>query len=106
MKNIKLNGEITQHYTFKEVTPSIFDNNKWITLNLVTPSSCGIGKFITIGNGVRFKAVLIKSPQLNDVEDLGEVFQLPKNPDQPTVLQYNSNLGGYLYAFLNPEKYD
>jgi hypothetical protein len=105
MKNIKLNGEITQHYTFKEVAGSIFDNRKYINLNLVTPSSCGVGKFVTIGNGVRFRVAFIKSPKLNYVEDLEKFFSIPKTPDQPTVFDYNHTLGGYLYAFLNPEKY-
>lgn len=101
MKQAKTVKPRVKHFTFKALGPSVFDNKKYVTLHFATPTSCGVGEYITVGNGVRFKLAFIESPQLPG--EVGEVdfeaFKLPHCPDHATVIQYNKNLGGYLFAF-------
>jgi hypothetical protein len=101
MKHVQHNGQIIKHYTAKEIGPSIFCWGKWVKDHLITPTSCGTGEYILIGRVNKFKAVLVQSPYLPDVEDLSPLFNLPKHPDGATVVQYNSRLGGYLFTFSN-----
>lgn len=88
-----------RHFTFKSISPSFVHTSQG-PLGLVTPVTCGIGEFVTIGNGKRIKVVFIKSDRLPDGSDWKGLFEVCHDSElHMSIIQYNNKLGGYLYSW-------
>lgn len=90
----------TRHFTFKQVGDTFVAHRK--SLDLVTPTNCGKGEFVTIGNRNPITAVFIPSPELEDGASLKDAFNLVHDSEKHmSIIQFNRRLGGYLYTWAN-----
>lgn len=88
------------HFTFKQVSDTFIKYRK--ELNLVAPTVCGIGEFVTIGNRNTITAVFIKSEFIEEGTDLSAAFGLSHDWEKyMSIIQYNYRLGGFLYSWAN-----
>lgn len=88
-----------RHFTFKHVSPSVFDNGTQKDFLWVKPQTSGKGEFVTIGNRNTITVVFIKSEQLPTGADFNALFNLSHPIELMSVIQYNVKLGGYLYSW-------
>lgn len=90
-----------KHYTFKQVGNCVYHYTSRKEINFIAPPTCGKGEFVTIGNRNTLKAVFIKSLMLPADTDFRALFDLPAFDidTQMGIIQYNTNLGGYLYTW-------
>jgi len=90
-----------KHLTYKQVSPSVYSDTSFRS-NLITPLTCGVGEFVTIGNRNTITAVFIKSvPLAEETSNFNELFNLYHPSTMCSILQYNNSLGGYLYTWAN-----
>jgi len=87
-------------FTFKTVSPSLFDCQKSFDAWQFTAPVCNIGEVVNIGKYGNNTALYIKSAKLHE-GDFSILDSLPEHGTLSKVIQYVPSISGYLAAYTS-----